>query len=152
MIFPIVIHKEKRSDYGVIVPDLPGCFSAGKTLDEALAMAQEAIELHLEGLIEIGQSIPVPGKIEQRRNNPDYAGGTWALVNINADVLRVNCKRINITIPERVLDAADRYARQNGLTRSGLLAQAVSTYIGQDTGSAKHTRPGRRKKRTGKAA
>ena len=58
MNYPIVIHKDKRSDYGVTVPDLPGCFSAGGTLDEALAMAKEAIELHLEGLIEEGQPIP----------------------------------------------------------------------------------------------
>ena len=49
MNYPIVIRKQKRSDYGVTVPDLPGCFSAGKTLDDALAMAREAIELHLEG-------------------------------------------------------------------------------------------------------
>ncbi len=39
--YPILIQKEPRSDYGVIVPDLPGCFSAGRTIDEALAMARE---------------------------------------------------------------------------------------------------------------
>ncbi len=42
MNYPIVVHKEKGSDYGVTVPDLPGCFSAGGTLDEALAMACDA--------------------------------------------------------------------------------------------------------------
>ena len=35
MNYPIVIHKDADSDYGVTVPDLPGCFSAGKTLDES---------------------------------------------------------------------------------------------------------------------
>lgn len=75
--YPIVIHKEKGSDYGVIVPDLPGCFSAGRTLDEAMAMAREAIELHLEGLIEEGQVVPDPGQIESHRRNPEYDGGTW---------------------------------------------------------------------------
>ena len=58
MNYPIVLHKDRDSDYGVTVPDLPGCFSAGKTVDEALAMAKEAIELHLEGLIHEGQPIP----------------------------------------------------------------------------------------------
>ena len=48
MNFPVVIHKAKDSDYGVTVPDLPGCFSAGRTVDEAFEMAKEAIELHLE--------------------------------------------------------------------------------------------------------
>jgi predicted RNase H-like HicB family nuclease len=36
MRYPVVIHKDLDSDYGVTVPDLPGCFSAGTTLDEAL--------------------------------------------------------------------------------------------------------------------
>ncbi len=36
MNYPVVIHKDKNSDYGVTVPDLPGCFSAGTTMEEAL--------------------------------------------------------------------------------------------------------------------
>jgi predicted RNase H-like HicB family nuclease len=83
MNFPIVIHKDRGSDYGITVPDLPGCFSAGTTLDEALAMAREAIELHLEGLIDEGQPIPAPAKIEARRNDPNYADGIWVLLGID---------------------------------------------------------------------
>ena len=60
MNYPIVIHKDKGFDYGVTVPDLPGCFSAGGTIDEAMEMAREAIELHLEGLIELGEVVPDP--------------------------------------------------------------------------------------------
>jgi predicted RNase H-like HicB family nuclease len=44
--YPSAIHKDHASDYGVTVPDLPGCFSAGASLDETLRMAQEAVELH----------------------------------------------------------------------------------------------------------
>ena len=57
MNYPVVIHKDRKSDYGVSVPDLPGCVSAGATVDDALAMAREAIELHLEGLIEEGSEV-----------------------------------------------------------------------------------------------
>ena len=60
MNYPVVIHKDEDSDYGVTVPDLPGCFSAGSTIDEALAMAREAIELHLDSLREEGSPIPQP--------------------------------------------------------------------------------------------
>jgi predicted RNase H-like HicB family nuclease len=80
MNYPVVLHKDSDSDYGVTVPDLPGCFSAGKTVDEALAMAKEAIELHLEGLIDEGQPVPRPGSIEHHRENSAYSGGTWATV------------------------------------------------------------------------
>ena len=82
MKYPVVIHKDKDSDYGVTVPDLPGCFTAGTTVDEALTMAKEAIEVYLEFLIDEGRPIPVPGSIEEHKDNPDYQGGTWALVAI----------------------------------------------------------------------
>jgi predicted RNase H-like HicB family nuclease len=129
MNYPVVIHKDKDSDYGVTVPDLPGCFTAGSTVDEALAMAKEAVEVYLEYLIDEGKPIPAPGSIEEHKDNPDYKGGTWALVAIDQSSLHVKAKRINITMPERVLDAVDRYARQVGETRSGVLVQAVTQYI-----------------------
>src|SRR5688500_17619958 len=60
MTFLVAIHKDPDSSYGVSVPDLPGCITAGDTLDEALVMAQEAIELHLEGLLDDDREIPDP--------------------------------------------------------------------------------------------
>ena len=74
MNYSIAIHKDEDSDYGVIVPDLPGCFSAGRTIDEAIDMAREAIELHLEGLIERGEALPPPMAIEEHRSSPPCMG------------------------------------------------------------------------------
>jgi predicted RNase H-like HicB family nuclease len=129
MRYPIVVHKDRRSDYGVTVPDLPGCFSAGTTFDDAMAMAREAIELHLEGLIEEGLPIPDSMPIERHQRNADYAGGVWAVVEIDPADLRTRAKRVNITLPERVLESIDRFAASEGETRSGLLAKAATTYI-----------------------
>ncbi len=81
MNWPIVIHKDKKSVYGVTVPDLPGCHSAGDTLDEAMAMAREAIELHLEGMIEDGEPLPDPRPIETHQGS--HTNGTWALVDVD---------------------------------------------------------------------
>lgn len=50
MKYPIAIHKDIDSCYGVTVPDVPGCFSAGETLDEAMNNVQEAISLNLKKL------------------------------------------------------------------------------------------------------
>jgi predicted RNase H-like HicB family nuclease len=135
MHYPVVIHKDKHSDYGVSVPDLPGCISAGKTVDDALAMIREAIELHLEGLIEDGGVVPAASPIEKLRADPDFACGTWAIVNVDESSLRIGYARIGITMPERVLDAIDRYAKSSGETRSGLLARAAIQYIGRDVDS-----------------
>jgi predicted RNase H-like HicB family nuclease len=118
-----LIHKERGSDYGVSFPDLPGCLTAGATLDEARAMATEALALHLEGLVEDGEALPEPATIETimaERENRDA-------VAILVDPPRNAAKavRINITLPADVLDAIDRYAEAQGLTRSGFLARAA---------------------------
>jgi len=145
--YPVVIHKDRKSDFGVIVPDLPGCFSAGRTIDEALRMTREAIELHLEGMIESGDVIPRPIGIEFHQNRSEYADGVWALVAIDADTLRDKVIRLNITMPERVLDAVDRYAAEHGETRSGLLAQAAVEFMRKDNSIPTSRRPVRMHKR-----
>jgi predicted RNase H-like HicB family nuclease len=141
MNYPIVIHKDRKSDYGVTVPDLPGCFTAGSTIDEALAMAREAIELHLEGLIEEGQPVPRPGTIERYKDDPEYGGGLWAVVSVSKANLRTKARRINITMPERVIDAVDRFARTENETRSGLLAKAAAAYIRRKPARPRKGRP-----------
>ena len=148
MNYPVVIHKDKKSDYGVSVPDLPGCISAGATVDEALAMVREAIELHLEGLIEEGGVVPLATPIEKLRNSPDHAEGTWAIVHVDEKTLRVKIARVGITMPRRVLDAIDRHAKAHGETRSGLLARAAVRYIGRDDGTFPEAKRGGAKLRT----
>jgi len=84
MNFLIAIHKDPDSDYGVTVPDLPGCFSAGSTFVEALSMAKEAIELHLEGMLDDGEDVPTPSTdIDAFRSNPDFADAIWAMVSVD---------------------------------------------------------------------
>ena len=89
MHYLIAIHKDPGSSYGVIVPDLPGCFSAGETLEEALAMAKEAIEFHRESLIEDGDPIPQRQSYGYHRNNPDFADAIWGVVEVEGPRLAV---------------------------------------------------------------
>ena len=129
MKYPVVIHKDKNSDYGVTFPEIPGCFSVGTSIEEALTMSQEAAECHIEGMLLDSEPIPVPTSIESHRENPDYKDGLWALVDIDISKLSLKAKRVNITIPERLLNTVDNYARNHGETRSGLLSQAVTEYM-----------------------
>ncbi len=129
MKYPIVIHKDSESDYGVTFPDIPGCFSAGSTIEEAINMAQEAAECHIEGILIDSEPIPTPSDIEIYRNNSDYIEGVWALVEIDISKLSLKSKRINITMPERLVRIVDQYAKKGGLSRSGLLSQAVTEYM-----------------------
>ena len=129
MRYPVVLHKDPDSDYGVTVPDLPGCFSAGATADGALAAVQEAIYCHFEGILIDNEPIPQPRDIESHRNNPEYADGVWAYVDIDLSQLDDKAKRINITVPERILRTVDDYARRHHVSRSGLLVQSVTEYM-----------------------
>ncbi len=129
MRYVVVIHKGTGADYGVTVPDLPGCFSAGATLDEALTEAAEAIECHIEGMLLDGEPVPIPQTIEFHQSNPDYAGGIWAVVSVDLSKLSGKSKRVNITVPERLLSLMDQYAAQHGETRSGLIDRATMAYI-----------------------
>lgn len=129
MRYPVVVHKDAESDYGVTVPDIPGCFSAGETLDQALQEVVEAIECHLEGLLLDGEPIPVPRPLDFHQSNPDYAGGVWAVVTIDLGNLSGRTRRVNVTLPERILALMDKYAVEHGETRSGLIAEAALAYI-----------------------
>ena len=129
MRFPIVIHKDDDSGYGVTVPDLPGCFSAGETLDEAINSACEAIACHIEGLLMDGEPIPAKVPMEAHRANEDYRDGVWAIVSTDVSKLSSKSKRINITLPARVLAIVDQAAVREGRSRSGLLAHAALTYV-----------------------
>ena len=75
MRYPVVIHKDKDSDYGVSVPNIPGCYSAGGTYDEALANVIEAIECHLEGLLMDNEHLPLATSIDQWINEAEFQGG-----------------------------------------------------------------------------
>jgi predicted RNase H-like HicB family nuclease len=125
MRYPVVIHKDRDSDYGVTVPDLPGCFSAGETADDALSNAIEAIECHIEGLLIDGESIPPGMPIEHYRGKREFASGIWALVDVDLSKLSGKARRVNITLPERILAQIDSFASRTGDTRSGLLVHAA---------------------------
>lgn len=128
MRYSIVIHHDEGSSYGVTVPDLPGCFSAGETIEEALDLAPEAIVGHIETLLMEGQPIPEQRPLEIHQADAAYADGIWALVEVDLAKLSGKAVRINVTMPARVLAIADEVAAREGESRSGLLASAVLHY------------------------
>lgn len=124
MRYPIAIEPgTEKSAYGVVVPDLPGCFSAGDTIDEALDNAKEAVELWLEDVLDDGGDIPKPRTITEHQADPDYARWTWAVISIDLAELSDKVERVNITLPARVLRRIDKAAKEAGESRSGYIAK-----------------------------
>lgn len=138
MRFPVAIEPgDENHAWGVVVPDLPGCYSAGETLDEAVANAPEAILLHIEGLLDDDQALPEPHSLESLRENPEYRGWIWAIVDVDLNALSDKAERVNITLPHRVLRAIDAWTTRHGESRSGFLARAALLAMRERTGSDK---------------
>ena len=125
-----LIHKEAKSDYGVSFPDFPGVVTAGKDLDDARAMAEEALALHIDGLLEDGEAVPEASSLEEVMADPENKDGVAILVAVKTDA--VKCVRVNVTLPEDVLAQIDKFAKERGLSRSGFLAQAAKKAIERD--------------------
>lgn len=121
MLFPVVVHKERRSAFGVTIPDIPGCFTAGDTLDEALRNVQEAVETYLHGETEV----PVASPLDKWVRDPDYADGVFALVDVNLDFMADQTIRVNITAKRSALALIDRVAKARGEDRSEFLIRAA---------------------------
>jgi len=109
--------------WGAAVPDLPGCFSAGDTLDEALRNAKDAAEAWIDAVIEDGGVIPAARPMGEHYVDPEFAGWTWAVIQIDPARLDNTVERVNITLPRRVLARLDRYAEATGDSRSGAIAR-----------------------------
>lgn len=131
MLYPIAIEKPANENecYGVIVPDVVGCFSAGDTLDEAVKNAHEAITLHLDMLANDGDDIPKATSINNHQDNPDYQGMVWALVEVDLSAYMGKAEKINVTLPSRLIAKIDAKVKANKSlykSRSNYLAQLAS--------------------------
>lgn len=122
MLYPIYVHKEADSAYGAAFPDFPGCFTAADDLNDLPRAAQEAVEAHF-GVDD--DPIPSPSSPESWAADPDFQGGYWLLVDIDLSRVRSRAVRLNISLPESLVQRIDATAKQRGQSRSAFLAKAA---------------------------
>jgi predicted RNase H-like HicB family nuclease len=123
-----IIHKDPKSEFGVSFPDFPGCITAGKNIDEAKDMAQEALTLHIQGMIEDGEQLPAPSKLEEIMADPDFTDSAAYLV-VDVPDAKPRTVRVNITVPEMTLKQIDAAAKKHGMSRSSFLVNAAQNAI-----------------------
>lgn len=125
MRFVLALHTDDGVGYGVTVPDLPGCFSAGDTFDEAVQNAYEAIDLHVETMIEDGAPLPLPKAISEHQQDELLADAVWVVIDAPVEKYMGPAEKINITVPALLLKHIDTYASTHGESRSGFLVRAA---------------------------
>jgi predicted RNase H-like HicB family nuclease len=130
--YPAIV-EQSTDGFGVFFPDLPGCTSAGGSLQEAARNAEQALQAHIDLAAEHGEAIPDPSELDCIVTEPDVVEAARILVRAELPGRSV---RVNITLPEELLTAVDRYAARTGHTRSGLLAVAVRERMQRDRDAA----------------
>ncbi|MGB2643268.1 MAG: type II toxin-antitoxin system HicB family antitoxin [Candidatus Acidiferrum sp.] len=119
------LHKDSESDFGVSFPDFPGCITAGKSLDEARRKAPLALAFHIAGMLEDGEKIPKPSKLDDLAE--DSARQNAVAFLVSADFPKSKTVRVNVTARENQIELIDRLARQAGMTRSAYMVQSATS-------------------------
>ena len=129
MKYPIAIEPgDKSHAYGVVVPDLPGCFSAGDTIELAYENTKETIAGWIEMELDEGHPIPLPSKIEDLAKQEEFKDWIFGIVDVPEELLSDKAQRVNITLSTRVLRRLDFLAKNSGDTRSGYIAKMVMNH------------------------
>jgi predicted RNase H-like HicB family nuclease len=116
--YPALIDKDPDSDFGVSFPDLPGCVSAGETVEEAMIGAQEALAGHIALMLSDGETLPAPSPLEAVAAGKEPS---TVAVTLIAAVLPGRARRVNVTLDEALLEEIDQISNN----RSGFLAEAA---------------------------
>lgn len=120
-----LIHNDADSDYSVSFPDFPGCVTAGATIDEARALATEALAFHVEGMREDGQEIPAPSPMAAVMTERENRDAVAFLVTLREQAERH--VRVQITLARSLVREID--ARTDN--RSKFLAEAAQRALRQ---------------------
>ncbi len=119
-----LLHKDADSVFTVTFPDLPGCLTAGDSLEEARANAAEALALHLDGLAEEGLPAPPPVKgLDEIMADPANRAAVGFLVD--APAKKPKSVPITITVTQDLDQAVRAEAAARGLTFSAFYAEGA---------------------------
>ncbi len=124
-----LLWKEDSSDFGVSFPDFPGCVSAGSSLEEARLLAAEALQLHVDGMLEDGEELPEATALDEIMEDPQNREAVAFLVPVQTG--RQKAVRVNVTFQSDLLERIDKYAEEHRLSRSAFLADAAVSRMGR---------------------
>ncbi len=126
-IFPAYFRRVSSGGFSIDFPDLPGCISAGDTIEEAMAMAREALSLHLYGLLEDNEPVPSASDLPELSQEKDaFLTLVEGRPDMVGEVIRNKAVKKTLTIPYWMNEEAERL----NINFSQVLQDAVRERIG----------------------
>ena len=146
------VYKDPASSFGVSFPDLPGCYGAGETYDEAIESAKISLREYALAVADDGDQMPEP------RTHSTLGSNTAESIELKeaAFVIEVplvtmgSKRRVNVSLDDKVLAAIDRACVLTGVNRSVFLTEAAKDWL-QDRLGAVFAAPDKTKKRRRKS-
>lgn len=127
--YPAVLERGPAGAFGIFFPDLPGCVSAGDTMEEAMAGAREALGVHLDGMAEAGEPIPRPSSLDE----VEVPEGVDVVALVAVPVAEVDgSERVNVYLPKSLLGRIDQFVGQTGMNRSSFFGLAARRYLQEE--------------------
>lgn len=125
--FLAIVHQDEGSAFGVWFPDLPGCFGAGDTEDEAIACAKKSLKLFAEDVEDDGEEIPSPRMLNELRHDRrvmeslNDRNGFFVSIPLMLDSGRT--KRVSLDLDVALIEWIDAIRQESNLTRKAWFEQ-----------------------------
>jgi len=132
------VYKDPNSSFGVSFPDLPGCYGAGETYDEAINSAKISLREYALAMADEGDDMPAP------RTHGELAGDTAEAIEMRKCAFCIEVplvvtvgqkRRVNLSLDGRMLDAIDRACAAAGMNRSAFLSNIAANWLQETIGA-----------------
>jgi predicted RNase H-like HicB family nuclease len=123
-IYPAILERGEKKTFAVWLPDFPDCVAAGRTQEEAIEKAQEALAELLNTFAEQERALPEPTPIDDIQKPKTFL----AFVMITATPPDAS-ERVNVYLPKSLIARADKRAAELGMSRSSFFGYAISVAL-----------------------
>lgn len=150
-----VIHKDEDSAYGGYFPDLPGCFAAGDTEDEAFENLRISLRMYADDSIEDGKTLPKPRMLREVIADSEVKDAIrrgYGFIVLIPLLQASKKRRVNVSLDPSLIAAVDEAARIAGTNRSDFLASVAWRELEAATGAVKAEAKAKKKKPAAQAA
>ncbi|HZE47337.1 MAG TPA: type II toxin-antitoxin system HicB family antitoxin [Xanthobacteraceae bacterium] len=122
-LYPAVLERGPRGTFGAWFPDFPGCVAGGRSQEEAIERAEQALAQAVDGWVEQGRRLPEPTPIERIVPPKGSDVAAFFMVGVNPPD---PSERVNVYLPKSLITKIDKRAAELGMSRSSFFGFASS--------------------------